>query len=116
MQCSTLESVTLPALTVSSFVNAFYGCSSLKTLDLSTLDFSRCDSLLQAFAGCRSLDTLTLPEVLDLSRVKTVRALFSGCAALSLDCSGWVLPATADVTDFGKNAPGVTPPAPQSAP
>lgn len=77
--CSELEQVDLTGCTnVETFNNAFYGCESLATADLSTNTAAvESSAWSSAFESCTALTHVTLPAVfLPTSKV------FSGCTAL----------------------------------
>ena len=77
---------------------AFYGCESLRSIDLSGLDTSSVTSMYRMFEGCSSLASLDLSG-LDTSKVNGMNSMFNGCSCLrSLDVSGWD---TSQVTGMG---------------
>ncbi len=75
--CAALETVTFaPTQHLCVGEEAFFGCASLKCLDLAAEDG---EIGAGAFSGCVALETLTLPE--KLARLE--RETFAGCAALT---------------------------------
>ena len=81
--CSSLEKldVTGPGWRTEELVgavNAFEGCSSLKSLDLSSWDTSKTVTLYRAFAGCSSLEYLDLSGI-DTSVMHGYSGIFIGC-------------------------------------
>ena len=67
----------------------FYGCGSLKSLDLSSFNTSQATSMVEMFAGCKSLNTLDVSNF-DTSRVTDMSEMFCGMEALEqLDLSGF---------------------------
>ena len=73
--CSTLKTITLPETVTEIGTGAFAGCSALTRIDLSSSILSIGEL---AFAGCASLETVTLPP--QLTHVET--STFNGCEAL----------------------------------
>ena len=72
----------------------FYGCSSLKELDLSTWDLSSATSTASMFEGCTALETLQMDDAegkgWDVSQVVDFSYMFSECSALSsIDVADW---------------------------
>ena len=88
--CSSLASLDLSSLDTSSVTNMhdmFHGCSSLTSLDLTGLDTSSVVYMREMFRGCSSLTSLDLSG-LDTSSVEDIDRMFSGCSSLaSLDLS-----------------------------
>ena len=73
--CTSMESIEMPATTVSMGEGVFAGCESLKSItlpaDLKTLGD-------KAFEGCTALETVVFPE-----GIKTIGAnAFAGCTSL----------------------------------
>ena len=76
------------AIAISTATGMFYGCSSLKFLDLSSLGAWRARDMPRMFEGCSSLQSLDLSG-LDASSAGDMSRMFSGCSSLqSLDLSG----------------------------
>ncbi|WP_270659882.1 BspA family leucine-rich repeat surface protein [Enterococcus thailandicus] len=72
-----------------SFNSMFYGCSSLKMIDLSSINTSKAKYMKLMFAGCRSLETLELSNF-DTKNVEDFDSMFSECYKLSsLDLSSF---------------------------
>lgn len=66
----------------------FYLCQSIKSLDLSSWDFSQVTTMYDTFYLMESLETLTLPSDPDMSKVTNMDSLFFGCTSLKeLDLS-----------------------------
>ena len=61
--------------------NMFEGCSSLKSLDLSTFDTSNVGSFINLFANCSSLESLDLSSF-NTSNSTHMGTMFSGCYSL----------------------------------
>ena len=75
----------------------FYGCKSLKSLDLSKLNTENVESMNGMFELCASLKTLDLSKF-STSNVKDMSFMFDGCKALeSVDLSSFN---TQNVTDM----------------
>ena len=90
--CDALETVLFPATLEKLGVKAFYGCSKLKTVDMSTAKITALraeedydQKIYGIFTDCTSLETVKLPPTLE----KIDRATFSGCKNLkTIDLSG----------------------------
>ena len=99
--CSSLVSLDLSSLDTSSVTNMnqmFSGCSSLASLDLSHLDTSKVTDMCNMFRECSSLTSLDLSS-LDTSKVTDMKWMFCLCSSLtSLDLSSFD---TSSVTDMG---------------
>lgn len=81
----------------SSAEGMFYGCSSLKSVDLSGLDASSVENMSRMFERCSSLESLDLSGLIG-SSVMRVSDMFNGCASLeALDLSGIDLPFLSDL-------------------
>ena len=115
----------------------FLGCNSLKSLNIGDWDTSKVESYHCLFHGCyslvgdsmqRAVDSLDVTYhakdftlmfegcrqlvSIDLSNwsfggAGTMGGMFSGCAELQIDCSGWNVRSNSFHDDFNKNAPGV---------
>ena len=67
----------------------FFGCLSLKTLDISMFDTSKVMNMSSMFSECISLESLNLPNF-NTSQVNNMREMFSKCSSLtSLDVSNF---------------------------
>lgn len=67
----------------------FWGCTSLKTLDVSSWDTSNVVEMYSVFNTCSSLASLDLSNW-DTSKVAEMRAMFNTCSSLTeLDLSAW---------------------------
>jgi surface protein len=60
----------------------FYGCRSLKNLDLSYFNTSKVTNMYEMFYGCQNLTGLDLSHF-DTSAVTDMRDMFSGCSNLA---------------------------------
>ena len=68
----------------------FYGCSSLKSVDLFNFDFSMIDDMRYMFYECSSLTSLDLINI-DTFQVTNMEFLFYGCNSLqTLNFSNWI--------------------------
>lgn len=66
----------------------FYGCSSLKSVNLSGLDASSVENMSHMFERCSSLESIDLSGLFG-SSVTDMSAMFRGCSSLeTLDLSG----------------------------
>mgnify|MGYP003293709474 CR=1 FL=1 len=69
---------------------AFYGCSSLKDLDLSGFNTSNVTDMSEMFHNCSNLNEITFGEYFKTNNVTTINSMFNGCSKLtSLDVSGF---------------------------
>ena len=88
--CSSLISLDLSTIDTSSIINMkfmFSGCSSLTSLDLSKFDTSSVTDMNSMFSGCSSLISLDLSNI-NTSQAISMNYMFSGCSSLtSLDLS-----------------------------
>ena len=68
---------------VTNMTSMFEGCSSLKNLDLSSLDFTKLFNVGSMFKNCTELETLNLTgPLMDNANPVTVTSIFEGCAKL----------------------------------
>lgn len=82
---------------ITDFHAMFYGCNSLKNLDLSDFDTSRVTNMYYMFCSCGSLENLDLSSF-DTSQVTNMHNMFGGCSRLEeIDLSGFT---TSRVTDM----------------
>lgn len=90
--CSSLKSLDLSSFDVSNvtvMTGMFTGCSSLKSLDLSSFDTSSVTRTNIMFQNCSSLTSLDLTSF-DTSSVTVMAGMFIGCSSLtSLDLSSF---------------------------
>ena len=77
--------------------NMFYGCTSLKSLDLSHFNTSRVTSMTQMFYNCTSLESVNLSSF-NTSRVASFSYMFYGCSSLE----------TLDISNFNSNSSPTT--------
>ena len=79
--CTKLESINVDWSTTTSqinyFTNMFKGCSSLKSLDLRTLNTSGASRFTNMFNGCSSLQDLDLTNFV-ISSSSTVTDMLTG--------------------------------------
>jgi Flp pilus assembly pilin Flp len=134
---TAMKSVDLKRLNVSACVNwqhTFWYCQSLTALDLSGMNVTKlyiiesmctgCYSLRNvSFAGwkgspistgfmfsyCFNLDSINFGNM-DFSRITNVQRMFFNCRSLTLDCSDWNVPVSANHKEFNYKAPGVIAP------
>ena len=67
----------------------FYGCSSLKSIDLSSFNSSDINNMCFTFCECSSLNSLDLSSF-DSSNVKDIQSMFNKCSSLiSLNLSSF---------------------------
>ena len=83
MGCKSLTSVKFTTrINVMEAGNMFSGCSKLKSLDISKLDFSKVENMYNMFRDCSSLVSLILPN-LNKTIATRMDHLFSGCSSLT---------------------------------
>ena len=86
--CSSLTSLDLSSLNTSNVTEMSYvfgDCSSLTSLDLRNFDTSNVTKMYMLFSGCSSLTSVDLSSF-NTSNVTDMRYVFSGCSSLtSLD-------------------------------
>ena len=83
--CSSLKSLDLSSFdtsSVTSMSRMFINCSSLSSLDLSSFDTSQVTSMSGMFSGCSSLSSLDLSSF-DTSSVQGMSSMFEGCSSLA---------------------------------
>ena len=90
--CNSLTSIDLTSLNTSSaesMVSMFQGCDSLISIDLSNFDTSSVTAIDKILSGCKSLEYVDLSSF-NTSSVKTMNSMFSGCVKLQyLDLSNF---------------------------
>lgn len=64
-----------------SMIGTFYGCSNLKSLDLSNINTSRVRNMSKLFSKCKQLQELNLSNF-DTSNVINMSDMFNGCESL----------------------------------
>ena len=87
--CKNMESVegieNVNTSRLTSIYQMFAGCSSLKSLDLSSFNTENVENLSGLFQDCSSLETIDLKNF-NTQKVSSIYGMFSGCSALkSLD-------------------------------
>lgn len=97
--CSSLVSLNTSRFVFSSKLSdalgIFRGCSSLERIDLSASDFSHVYTITDLFNGCSSLQSVILP---DLSKTGETDADLTGTMFVFKDCSNLV--SISDLTKF----------------
>ena len=84
--CSSLKKLNLDNFNtknVTDMVAMFANCSSLKKLDLSNFNTSKVTNMSSMFTGCSSLEELDLSNF-NTENVKNMQAMFFGCSKLKL--------------------------------
>ena len=99
--CSALKSLDLTnfnTANVTNMGNMFYGCSALKSLDLTNFNTAKVTEMGNMFNGCSALTSLDLTNF-NTANVEFMYYMFEGCSALkSLDLTNFN---TAKVTEMG---------------
>ena len=92
---------------VTNLTATFYGCSSLKKLDLNSWDVSHVTTLSSTFNECRSLETLNV-SAWDTSAVTSLDATFRECRSLkSLNVRNWNTGAVTSMSDTFNRCSGL---------
>lgn len=87
---------------------AFFGDGELTELNLSGWDFSNVYDFGRMFIDCKKLRVLKMPLSPKFASYSDwFDYMFWHCEILSLDCSDWNVPASAEHTGFNGNAPSV---------
>lgn len=91
--CANIETIdfskNIDTSNMTNMNGMFWGCSSLKSLDLSNFDTSNVWSMAYMFSSCSSLTSLDLGSF-DTGNVTSMNDMFSGCTALkSLNLSSF---------------------------
>ena len=85
-------------LTNTSFM--FFGCSSLKSIDLSSFNTTKVEDMSNMFRGCSSLESMDLSSF-DTTNVKDMNAMFYNCSSLkSIDLSTFVTTNVEDMSNM----------------
>jgi surface protein len=93
----SLSKISLPAI---SALRAFFGCSSLTTLNLSNWDASNVSNFTVFAHSCSSLTTLNLSN-LDTSNASAFNEFIRECVSLTtLDISSWDLGKASNFSSF----------------
>lgn len=108
--CVSLTQVNFSYTIPVNMNNMFLGCSSLKSVDLSSFDLLQSVSMSQSFKNCSALETVVLGETFNTYNVTNMRSLFENCPSLMLDCSGWNTTNLKDITNFNRGSTYVIPP------
>lgn len=90
--CYSLTSINLPTnITVSGSLNSsFSDCSSLKSIDLTYINFTNINDMSSMFYDCSSLTSINGLEAISVSSVTTFNYMFSNCISLtSLNFKTW---------------------------
>ena len=101
-QYTDIESViglgNLNTENVTYMYKMFYGCKSLKSLDLSGFDTKNVTNMYDMFSGCESLETIDLSGF-DTKNVTDMSQMFEGCESLeTIDLSGFNVEKVTDIT------------------
>ena len=82
--CTSLKAVNLGDFGAKSpsYLQMFYNCPALETLDLSKFDSSNVTTMAQMFYGCSSLKILDVSNF-DTQKTTNVSNIFNGCTSLN---------------------------------
>lgn len=110
-RCFKLQTLNVSMMDTSKVKNmscAFYGDGEFTELDLSNWNFSNAIDFGHMFLDCKKLVNINMPaSPIFSSQVKFFGYAFYHCEILSLDCSDWNVPASAEHPGFNYSAPGV---------
>ena len=86
-RCTNLTTVILPtdekATSLQICKSMFYGCSQLRSIDLSKFSFVNVGDLSSLFQNCANLETVIFPQDEIASNVQEFGHMFSGCEKLT---------------------------------
>ncbi len=86
-RCSNLTTIILPtdekATSLQNCKSMFYGCSQLRSIDLSKFSFVNVGDLSSLFQNCANLETIIFPQDEIASNVQEFGHMFSGCEKLT---------------------------------
>lgn len=84
--------------------STFQSCTSLKSLNLSTLDTSLVDEMQMTFFECNNLTSIEGVSNFKMSKVTTIFGLFQSCTKLTeLNLSKWDVSSLKDIGSFAYN-------------
>ena len=107
----TLDVSMMDTSKVRRMACTFFGDGELTELDLSGWDFSNVYDFGHMFVDCKKLGVLKMPPLPKFASYSDwFDYMFWHCEILTLDCSDWNVPVSAEHTGFNGNAPGVIPP------
>ena len=110
-RCFKLQTLDVSMMDTSKVKNmscVFYGDGELTELDLSNWNFSNAIDFGHMFHDCKKLANINMPaSPIFSSQIKFFDYAFWHCEILSLDCSDWNVPASAEHSGFNYSAPGV---------
>ena len=76
----------------------FYHCENLEYIDISSFNTSLVTNMSHAFFHCYELKVIVFPDILDMSKVTSLKAMFSHCRSLiALNLSIFHLNSDADI-------------------
>lgn len=96
---------------VTSFGHVFFGCLSVKSIDISSWDMSKAIDTVAMFGKSKNLTSVRFGTC-DFSNVKNFGWMFANCDSLVIDCSDWTVRKDAGHIAFASYAPGVILPKP----
>ena len=67
----------------------FATCKTLKTIDLSNLDFNEITTMKEWFAGCVNLKEIKFPKVVNCYKLKTMEQCFYNTGLTTIDLYNW---------------------------
>ncbi|MGN0143466.1 MAG: BspA family leucine-rich repeat surface protein, partial [Clostridium sp.] len=92
--CSNLTNIkfgdTFNTYNTTTMNSMFEGCSSLKSLDLSSFNTEQVTNMSYMFRGCGNLTSVNFGDKFSTSKVLDMNSMFRGCSSLTgLDLSGY---------------------------
>lgn len=91
---------------VTSMDGTFYQNYALSSLAMPVSEFQSLVNMSSAFTCCSTLKSIDLSRV-DFSNVTDLSWTFAGCNSLALDCSGWDVSNVTSYGNFNSAATGV---------
>lgn len=104
--CASFDVSKLNTSAVTSFGHVFFGCLSVKSIDISSWDMSKANGTVAMFGNSKNLTSVQFGTC-DFSKVKNFGWMFAHCDSLVIDCSDWTVRKDAEHIAFASYAPGV---------
>ena len=106
-KCASFDVSKLDTSAVTSFGHVFFGCLSVKSIDISSWDMSKAIDTVAMFSNSKNLTSVQFGTC-DFSNVKNLEWMFAYCYSLVIDCSDWTVQNDARHIAFAAHGPGVT--------
>ena len=108
-KCASFDVSKLDTSAVTSFGHVFFGCLSVKSIDISSWDMSKAIDTVAMFGNSKNLTSVQFGTC-DFSNVKNLAWMFAHCYSLVIDCSDWTVQNDAEHIAFAAHDPGVISP------